>query len=287
MASTNRSNLATLILSIISSVYGDRVWYNDMGIHSIAQDYGSHNIFILNGTTVTLENGWRVAAPESSSDGEDAIRVDDATFYGIKGSIHGGLGYGGSGITISTTRDSEYSPGTATFEAGFEVYGGDATREFTTKGGNAVQVLQSGSIIVINGGKYVPGAGCTIETCGVATDDGVALQVIQGKAVVKGGTYEGMFYNIEGDIEVHGCVVYDEGSQMIVGVLTDGSDINVFYGQPGGQSRLPVIMYHPDACPKEGAPESTTPMSNQGLKLTISVVSFFIYVRVALLMFSL
>lgn len=96
MASTNRSNLATLILSIISSVYGDRVWYNDMGIHSIAQDYGSHNIFILNGTTVTLENGWRVAAPESSSDGEDAIRVDDATFYGIKGSIHGGLGYGGS-----------------------------------------------------------------------------------------------------------------------------------------------------------------------------------------------
>lgn len=147
--------------------------------------------------------------------------------------------------------------------------------------------MQSGSIIVINGGKYVPGAGCTIETCGVATDDGVALQVIQGKAVVKGGTYEGMFYNIEGDIEVHGCVVYDEGSQMIVGVLTDGSDINVFYGQPGGQSRLPVIMYHPDACPKEGAPESTTPISNQGLKLTISVVSFFIYVRVALLMFSL
>jgi len=265
MTATNRSKLVPFFLTVISLVYGDRVWYMDTGSHSITQDYSSHNIFIANGTTVTLENGWSVTAPGSSSDGDDAIRVEDATFYGTSGSIRGGLGVGGTGVTISTARDSEYSPGTATFEAGIEVYGGDATRDQTTKGGDAVQVLQSGSVVYINGGKFVPGTGCNIETCGVATDDGVALQVIQGKAIVKGGKFDGVFYNVEGNIEVHGCVVYDADTEMIVGVLLDGSDINVVYGQPKGQNNPPDIVYDSEVCPKEKAPEST-PLSNEGRK---------------------
>jgi len=47
---------------------------------------------------------------------------------------------------------------------------------------------------------------------------------------VKGGKFDGIFYNVEGDIEVHGCVVYDADTEMIAGVLLDGSDINVVYG---------------------------------------------------------
>ena len=149
---------------------------------------------------MTLENGWSVMAPGSSFDGDDAMCVEDATFYVSSGSVCGGLGVSGTGVTISTTRESEYSPGTATFEAGLKVYGGDATREQTTKG--------SGLVVYINRGKFVPGTGYTIiETCGVAKDDGVALQVIQGKAIVKGGEFDGIFYNVKGDIEVHSCVV--------------------------------------------------------------------------------
>ncbi len=102
---------------------------------------------------MTLENGWSVTAPGSSSDGGDAIRLEDATFYGTSGSVRGGLGIGGTRVTISATRDSEYSPGTATFEAGLEVYRGDATREQVTKGGDAVQVLPYGSVVYINGGN--------------------------------------------------------------------------------------------------------------------------------------
>jgi len=235
----------------------------DTGVHVIEEDYEAHNIFIVNGTTVSLENR-SITAPDSGDDGEDAVRVEDATFHAISGKISGGLGVGGTGVTISTTRDSDHPPGTATFEAGVEVDGGDATREKTTKGGDAVQVLQSGSIANFNGGRFTPGTGCTIKVCGTATGDGVALQVIQGKAIVKGGTFEGVFYNVAGDIELHGCVVYDEDAQKITGVLLDGSNIDVVYGQPKGQNRPPVIDYDSEVCPNK-APEPT-PASNGGRK---------------------
>jgi len=268
MAIAIRSTVLFFLLINISSVHGARVLYTDGGAHVIEEDYEAHNIFIVNGTTVSLENG-SITAPDTGDDGEDAVRVEDATFQAISGKISGGLGIAGTGVTISTTRDSDHPPGSAIFEAGVEVYGGDATREKTTKGGDAVQILQSGSIATFNGGRFVPGTGCTIKVCGTATDDGVALQVIQGKAIVKGGTFEGVLYNLGGDIELHGCVVYAEDTQKITGVLLDGSNIDVMYSQPKDQNGAPVIVYDAEVCPTE-APEST-PLSNTGRKTMNSV----------------
>ena len=171
-----------LLMAIISSVHGDRVWFGDNNTEGasqqqmIEQNYESHNIFIVNGTTVTLE-GFTITAPSKNDDGEDAVRVEDATFIANGGILWGGLGVGGSGVTVSTTRNSDYPPGVATFEAGMEVYGGDATRERTSKGGDAVQILQSGSLITFNGGRFVPGTGCTVKVCGVATDTGNAIDL--------------------------------------------------------------------------------------------------------------
>ena len=80
--------ITQMILSmiILSSVHGDRVWFgnnNTVGASSqqqmITQNYESHNIFIVNGTTVTLD-GYTITAPSKNDDGEDAVRVEDATF---------------------------------------------------------------------------------------------------------------------------------------------------------------------------------------------------------------
>ncbi|KAL7543084.1 hypothetical protein ACHAXR_013038 [Thalassiosira sp. AJA248-18] len=254
----SRSVAVLLLFVILASVQGERVWFSDTDeVRVIDQDYESHNVFVVNGTTVSLENG-SITAPDSGDDGEDAVRVVDATFHGISGKISGGLGLGGTGVTITTTRDSdEYPPGTATFEAGVEVYGGDATREKTTQGGNAVQILQSGSKAVINGGKFLPGRGCTIKVCGTVTSDGVALQVIQGEAIIKGGTFEGIINNFSGDVEFHGCVVYDKDSGKITGVLLDGSAIDVMYTSTEDP---PSIVYERDACPQQ----APAPMPENG-----------------------
>ena len=69
---------------------------------------------------------------------------------------------------------------------------------------------------------------------------------------------------------MHGCVVYDADTEMIVDVLLDGSDINVVYGQPKWQNSPPHIVYDSEVCPKEKAPEST-PLSNEGQKYDYSV----------------
>ena len=61
----------------------------------------------------------------------------------MNGTIIGGANFGGSGVTLSTSRDAEQGA-TALF-GGMTVYGGDAARNETTQGGDAVQVLQSGS----------------------------------------------------------------------------------------------------------------------------------------------
>lgn len=248
------ANLIGLLLLAVAFVCGELVVLDDGGQHVVEQDYGMHNILVANGTTLTLD-GQIISAPESNDEGEDAVRVVDATFHAISGTITGGHEIGGTGVTITTTRRSPYPPGAATFEAGVEVYGGDAVRELTTKGGDAVQIIQSGSVATFNGGKFVAGTGCSVKVCGVAVDDGVALHVIQGKAVVKGGTFEGVFENISGEIQLHGCVVYNEDTEVISGVLADGSEINVVYKQPKGQNGKPVIVYEPSVCPQK-APES-------------------------------
>lgn len=269
MAVFKRRLIAALFLLVGTSVRGEevgRVWFSDTDGYVIEQNYDAHNIFIVNGTTVTLESG-NIKAPDSSDNGEDAVRVEDASFHAKKGIISGGLGVGGTGVTISTTRDSEYPAGTATFEAGVEVYGGDATRGKTTKGGDAIQVLQAGSSVTINGGKFVPGMGCTMKACGTVTDDGVALQVIMGEAIVKGGAFEGVFFNLQGDIELHGsCVEYDQESETITGRLLDGSEINVSYMQPKGQNRPPKTINSSEDCGlPPSQPQPTTESGGGGL----------------------
>lgn len=260
--------LVTLILLLASSVQGDRVWFGDSkDAHVIDQDYEDHNIFVVNGTTVSLENGSVITAPDNGDDGEDAIRVEDAIFHAKSGTISGGLGVGGTGVTISTTRDSDYSSGEATFEEGVVVYGGDATRERTTKGGDAVQVLQAGSKATFNGGRFVPGTGCSVKVCGTATGSGVALQVIQGEAIVKGGTFEGVFTNVGGDIELHGCVEYDKDTGKITGQLLDGSDINVVYEG----NTPPVIVY--ECTEKEPAPTAQNSNGAGTMTKTVALAS--------------
>ena len=150
--------MAVLFFLLTQSVQGEQLWFNDAGSHVIdGQNLDARNVFVVNGTTLTLQTG-RITAPDSGDDGEDAVRIEDATFVAMNGTISGGLGVGGTGVTVSTTRDSDF-PSTATFHAGVEVYGGDATREETTKGGDAIQVLHSGSRAVINGGTFTPGKG--------------------------------------------------------------------------------------------------------------------------------
>ncbi|KAL7525665.1 hypothetical protein ACHAWF_001460 [Thalassiosira exigua] len=279
MVATNRILFIPLMQGN-RAMQGNRVWFSDTGgVHVIDQIYDSHNIFIANGTEVSLENG-SVTAPDSGDDGEDAIRVEDATFHAISGEIRGGLGIGGTGVTISTTRNSDFPPGNATFEAGIEVYGGDATRDDTTKGGDAVQVLQSGSEAIINGGTFVPGAGCTIKVCGVDTPNGVALHVIQGKAIVRGGSFQGNFYNMGGTIELHGCLEYDEEADKIQGALLDGSVLDVDWAQPKGQSSRPTIVFDKSSCPQEaalkesGAGEGTTYLGT----LTLAVLAVILLI---------
>lgn len=272
-SSNNRKAFAAALFLLATLVHGERVSFgNTKDNHVIDQEYESHNIFIVNGTTATLAGG-SITAPESPDDGEDAVRVVDATFNAISGKIQGGIGVGGTGVTITTTRDSEYPPGKATFEAGVEVNGGDATREKTTKGGDAVQVLQSGSVAEFYGGKFVPGAGCTIKTCGVTTTYGAALRVIQGKAIIKGGTFDGVIYNLAGDVEVHGCVEYDKDVYRLKGVLLDGSEIDVSYSQSKDQIDPPTIVYDSSLCPKQ-APQPEELGNENGAQSVLNQVAF-------------
>eukprot|EP00581_Thalassiosira_minuscula_P018961 CAMPEP_0183722012 /NCGR_PEP_ID=MMETSP0737-20130205/14093_1 /TAXON_ID=385413 /ORGANISM="Thalassiosira miniscula, Strain CCMP1093" /LENGTH=310 /DNA_ID=CAMNT_0025952097 /DNA_START=373 /DNA_END=1306 /DNA_ORIENTATION=+ len=262
----------SVLLSTILAVQGERVWFiGDSGTTDPnvidGQDYNSHNIFVVNGTKLTLQSG-SITAPDSGGDGEDAVRVVNADFHAISGKISGGQGVGGTGVTITTERNSEYPNGTATFEAGVEVYGGDAVRETTTQGGDAIQVLQGGSTVTINGGKFVPGTGCTIKVCGTPTSDGVALQVIMGEAIIKGGTFEGVLSNINGKIELHGCVEYDKDAGKITGVMLDGSDIDVEYS-----GSKPKIVYVTDVCPLND--QTHTPESSGGrVAIHVLLMSF-------------
>jgi len=282
MKKGKQSMILTLLLLMISWVSGDRVWFSDNTDTQLVidQDYNDHNIFIVNGTTVSLDNGYAITAPSKTDDGEDAIRVEDATFIANNGTIKGGVEIGGTGVTISTTRGSDIS-GSATFNDGVEVYGGDATRVDTTKAGDAVQILQSGSKATFNGGRFVPGTGCTIKVCGVKTDNGNAIQIIQGEAIIYGGVFDGNIYNLGGDVEVHGCVEYDEEAGTITGTLLDGSDINVKYVQPNGQNRPPNIVYQEEVCPKEET--ESVPASETSDGSMIMTLTAFVYVSLGFL----
>jgi len=174
-------------------------------------------------------------------DGESAVRIDDATFIAVNGTIVGGADFGGIGVTISSSRDDTAE---ASFGSGMAVYGGDAARNKTTQGGDAVQVIHAGSKATFDGGtKIVAGKGCSQEVCGVS-NNGNAIKVIMGEVIVKGGMFDGDFYNLQGSIQIYGCVKVRDG--RIEGVLSDGSAIDVAYV---GEEEQLEIVYDESVCP--------------------------------------
>ena len=64
---------------------------------------------------------------------------------------------------------------------------------------------------------------------------GMQLRFVMGEVIVKGGSFDGDFYNLQGSIQIHGCVeiveTEDDGRRTtyIKGVLSDGSIIDVAY----------------------------------------------------------
>ena len=100
--------------------------------------------------------------------------------------------------------------------------------------------------------------------CGTATSDGNAIQVLQGEAIIKGGSIDGVLFNAKGKIELHGCVDYDEETNKIAGVLLDGSNIDAVYDGNGS----PSIIYDPKACPQETS--SSTPQNGERVSMDVA-----------------
>jgi hypothetical protein len=268
------NNVTVLLVVLLSAAYltpstnALRLYFNDSSTHQLdsTTTYDAHNIFVSSGSTLELINGAFITAPSSVDDGESAIRVDDAKFIGVNGTIIGGASVGGVGVTISTSRDSEFGGADASFGSGMTVYGGDAARKETTQGGDAVQVLQSGSKATFEGGVYVAGKGCSPEVCGVTSYNGNAINVIMGEVIVKGGTFDGDFYNLKGSIQILGCVEYKNG--RINGVLSDGSVIDVAYvGE-----KQPDIVYSASVCPATPATADPTSRVGPGRSFSLSLV---------------
>lgn len=251
---------------LLSTTHGIRLYYNDSATHTLtSSSYPSTNIFLSSDTTLELPNGATITAPSNGDDGGSAIRIDDATFIGVNGTIIGGANFGGAGITISSSRDSTAE---ASFGPGMTIYGGDAARNETTQGGDAVQVLQAGSRAVFAGGVVVAGRGCSREVCGVSYN-GNAIKVIMGEVIVKGGSFDGDFYNLQGDMAVYGCVELKDG--RIVGVLSDGSEIDVAYV---GEEQGLEIVYDDSVCRSSAVvPETTTdPTSGSGRVISSTIM---------------
>lgn len=92
------------------------------------------------------------------------------------------------------------------------------------------------------------------------TDDGNALQILYGKAIIRGGLWQGNIYSISGDIEVHGCVEFD--GESITGTLLDGNKFNVaFVGQPNDVQIVYNETVCVDAAPSEADDSSNLPSS--------------------------
>jgi hypothetical protein len=136
---------ATLLLSLFPLTNSARLTFSDGGNYTISSNYDETNIFVLNSTSLTLSSdAYSINAPSSTDDGESAIRVENAYLHVNGGKITGAANIGGSGVTITTDKDRD-SKSYATFEDGVEIIGGSAGREHTTKGGDAVQIIQQGA----------------------------------------------------------------------------------------------------------------------------------------------
>jgi len=176
-------------------------------------------------------------------------------------------------VTVTTNRNSEFQA-KATFEDGVTVHGGDAIRQTTTRGGDAVQVLHAGSEAVFKGGVFTPGAGCTVQVCGQPTSTGNSVQVLNGKATVMGGKFNGNFFCDQCDIEIHGCVELKNGK--ITGNLLDGSRIDVVYD---GSENDVIIVYDDSVCPEkqEETSSATKNRTFQSTTLRLCIFSLIFY----------
>jgi hypothetical protein len=276
-----RSAATFIFLSLIHLTASSRLTFSDGGNYTISSNYEDINIFVLNSTSLTLssDTSYAINAPPSTDDGESVIRIENALLYANGGKIVGASGIGGSGVTITTDKDRD-SKSYAIFEAGVEIIGGSASRESTTQGGNAVQIIQLGAEVcsfcnycsisfdfydqynsfatqaTFNGGKYTPGTGCTINVCGVQTDDGKVIQILYGKAIIKGGQFNGNIYSMSGDVEIHGCVEFD--GERITGYLLDGAKLDVGYE---GQASGVQIIFDETVC-QDDAPEDADESSD-------------------------
>ena len=91
-----------------------------------------------------------------------------------------------------------------------------------------------------------------------------------GEVIVKGGSFDGDFYNLQGSIQIHGCVEIVEmkgdgrRTTSMKGVLSDGSDIDVAY--VGEKSELEIVQDEA-ACPTVpiAVDPSTSSASGAGL----------------------
>lgn len=87
-----------------------------------------------------------------------------------------------------------------------------------------------------------------------------------GEVIVKGGTFDGDFYNLKGSIQIFGCVEYKNG--RINGVLSDGSVIDVAYvGE-----KQPDIVYSASVCPVTPATADPTSRVGPGRSFSLSLV---------------
>ena len=93
---------------------------------------------------------------------------------------------------------------------------------------------------------------------------GMQLRFVMGEVIVKGGSFDGDFYNLQGSIQIHGCVEIVETEDgrrttYIKGVLSDGSDIDVAY--VGEKSELEIVQ---DEAACRTVPIAVDPLTSSG-----------------------
>lgn len=155
--SKSKTMRSVALLFLILTLPSDsaRLTFSDGGNYTISTSYDETNIFVLNSTSLTLtQDTYTINAPASTDNGESAIRVENSQLYASGGIITGASQIGGSGVTITTDKDRD-STSFAVFEDGVEIVGGSAGRESTTRGGNAVQILQQGARVCYDHYFYV------------------------------------------------------------------------------------------------------------------------------------
>lgn len=262
--------VGAFLSALLALSSAERVEFSSGSSHSITQNYPSDNLYVLNGTTLTLDLGFNISAPASNDEGTQGVRVSDSTFLALSGTITGAPTTSGAAVYVTRSRITDFDA-RAEFFSGMVVVGGDASREKTTKAGSAIIVANLGAEVVIHGGSFAPGKGCSFNTCGTVTEDGDCIQVLQGKVVIKGGSFSGNFDVVSGEVVIHGCV--ENENKRITGFLADGSGINIPHTSCDNCIK---IEYMADACPLTDETPTDSGAWKNGMLLSVSGASSFI-----------